>query len=286
VKCCGPGSEVSGRCDTGSCELPDGGANHDKRYRHCRQDLPGHWGGGRLVTVTPARRLTLSFDNGPHPELTPRVLDVLAAHLARAVFFMIGTQVTTSAGREIARRVVEAGHRIGNHTMTHGSPLGRLIDADAVAEIRLADEVLAEFAGEVPLFRPSGEGRLGPHVFSRASVEYLLGQGHTAVIWNSLPRDWEAPDGSWVSRALADLATRQHTMVVLHDVLPATVDRLGSFLDAVRNRGVEVTDEIPEDCVVISGGERRRLLHGLVADEVAIQPAAVGGENSNRPSFG
>jgi peptidoglycan-N-acetylglucosamine deacetylase len=218
------------------------------------------------VTDTPARQLTLSFDNGPHPELTPRVLDILAARSTRAVFFMIGTQVATSWGREIARRVLEAGHRIGNHTMTHGAPLGRRPDADAVAEIRLADQVLAEFAGDPPLFRPNGEGRLGPHVFCRAAVDYLQAHKHTVVTWNSVPRDWEDPAGSWVPRALDAIENRGHTMLVLHDVLSTTVDRLGSFLDTLRDRGVELTDDFPADCVVISGGRRLPALDELVAD--------------------
>lgn len=218
------------------------------------------------MTDTPARRLTLSLDNGPHPELTPRVLDILAAHSAPAVFFMIGTQLATSAGRDIARRVVEAGHRIGNHTMTHGAPLGRRTDADAVAEIRLADEVLAEFAGEIPLFRPNGEGNLGPHVFSPAAVDYLLAHRHTVVTWNSVPRDWEDPAGSWVPRALEAVGNQQHTLLVLHDVLSATVDRLGSFLNTLRDRGVEFTDEFPADCVVISGGRRLPALDGLISN--------------------
>ncbi|HXO52503.1 MAG TPA: polysaccharide deacetylase family protein [Mycobacterium sp.] len=218
------------------------------------------------MTVTPARRLTLTLDNGPHPELTPRVLDILAAHSARAVFFMIGTQLATSLGREIARRVVEAGHRIGNHTMTHGAPLGRRPDADAVAEIRLADEVLAEFACDPPLFRPNGEGRLGPHVFCPAAVGYLQAHQHTVVTWNSVPRDWEDPAGSWVPRALEAIENQQHTVLVLHDVLSTTVDRLGCFLDTLRERGVELTDDFPADCVVISGGRRLPALDGLVGD--------------------
>jgi peptidoglycan-N-acetylglucosamine deacetylase len=218
------------------------------------------------VTVTPARRLTLTLDNGPHPELTPRVLDILAAHSARAVFFMVGAQLAMSSGREIARRVIGAGHRIGNHTMTHGSPLGRRADSDAVAEIRLADEVLAEFAGDPPLFRPTGDGRLGPHIFSAASVDYLQAHQHTVVTWNSVPRDWEDPADAWVPRALEAIENRQHTMLVLHDVLPTTVDRLGSFLDTLRDRGVELTDDFPPDCVVISGGRRLPALDGLVSD--------------------
>ncbi|WP_445183583.1 polysaccharide deacetylase family protein [Pseudonocardia sp. Cha107L01] len=219
------------------------------------------------MTVTPARRLTLSLDNGPHPELTPRVLDVLAAHSARAVFFMIGAELATSSRREIARRVVDAGHRIGNHTMTHGAPLGGRPDADAVAEIRLADEVLAEFAGDIPLFRPNGDGCLGPHVFSPAAVDYLQAHKHTVVTWNCVPRDWEDPAGSWVPRAVEAIENQQHTMLVLHDVLAATVDRLGSFLDILGDRGVELTDEFPADCVVISGGRRLPALDGLVGSD-------------------
>jgi peptidoglycan/xylan/chitin deacetylase (PgdA/CDA1 family) len=238
------------------------------------------------MTLGSARRLTLSFDNGPHPELTPRVLDVLAAHSARAFFFMIGDQVTTPAGRRTARRVIEAGHWIGNHTMNHGTPLGRLTGADGVAEIRLADAALADFAGEIPLFRPNGEGSLGPHVFSRAVVEYLLDRGHTTVVWNSMPRDWEGSDGSWMSRALDDLATREHSMVVLHDVLAETVNRLDSFLEAVTERGVELSAEIPIDCVVTSSGQRRPPLNGLVADEAVIGHAAAGDESSNRVTSG
>jgi peptidoglycan/xylan/chitin deacetylase (PgdA/CDA1 family) len=182
------------------------------------------------------------------------------------VFFMVGTQAATPSGRDIARRVIEEGHRIGNHTMTHGVPLGRRPDADAVAEIRLADEVLAEFADEVPLFRPNGDGDLGPHVFSPAAVDYLLAHKHTVVTWNSVPRDWEDPAGSWVPRALEAVENQQDTMLVLHDVVPTTVERLGSFLDTLRDRGVEFTDEFPAGCVVISGGRRLPALDGLVSN--------------------
>ena len=219
-----------------------------------------------MKTRTPARRLTLSLDNGPDPEQTPRVLDILAERRIRAVFFMIGQRVATPSGREVARRVVEAGHRVGNHTMTHSTPLGLRPDDEAVAEIARADQALAEFAGDPPLFRPNaGFGRLGSHVFAPAAVDYLVGHGHTVVTWNSLPRDWEEPEGSWVARALESVEHTEHSMLVLHDVLAGTVDRLGLFLDTLRARGVEFTDEFPDDCVVISGGRRLPPLQGLVA---------------------
>lgn len=214
----------------------------------------------------PTRRLTLTLDNGPDLEQTPRVLDILAQRSIHAVFFLIGEKAATPAGREMVRRVVDAGHRIGNHTMTHGTPLGRRPDDEAVGEIARADEVLAEFASSPPLFRPNGgHGALGPHLFSPAAVDHLLAHGHTAVIWNIVPRDWEEPEGSWVPRALEAVEHAEHSMLVLHDVLATTVDRLGSFLDTLRDRGVEFTDEFPTDCVVISGGRRLPALHGLVS---------------------
>lgn len=220
------------------------------------------------MTADSARRLTLTLDNGPHPELTPQVLDTLAERSIRGTFFMVGAQAATPAGREVARQVYAAGHRIGNHTMTHTTPLGLRARNEAITEIRRADEVLAEFAGERPLFRPNGGGgRLGPHLFSPAAVDYLTAHGHTAVIWNCLPRDWEGPAGAWVDRALADLDSRRHSVIVLHDVLAETVGRLGAFLDAVRDRGIEITDELPEDCVVISDGRRHPALNGLVSQE-------------------
>lgn len=220
------------------------------------------------MTATPTRRLALSLDNGPDLEQTPRVLDILADRSIRAVFFMIGEKVATPAGRDIARRVVDAGHRVGNHTMTHGTPLGLRPDDEAVAEIAQADEVLAEFACDPPLFRPNASGRLGPYLLSPAAVNYLVRRGHTAVTWTSVPRDWEQPEGAWVQRALDAVEHTQHSMLVLHDFLATTVDRLGSFLDTLRDRGVEFTDEFPQDTVLISGGRRLPPLQGLVSTDV------------------
>jgi peptidoglycan/xylan/chitin deacetylase (PgdA/CDA1 family) len=78
--------------------------------------------------------------------------------------------------------------------------LGLRDDDEAIAEIARAGDVLAEFLGDPPLFRPNAGGELGAHVFSTAAVDYLVAHGYTAVTWNSVPRDWEATNGSWTSR--------------------------------------------------------------------------------------
>jgi peptidoglycan/xylan/chitin deacetylase (PgdA/CDA1 family) len=63
--------------------------------------------------------LTLTFDNGPDPETTPRVLDVLALRSIRSTFFVVGNKLSTPEGRGLARRAHEEGHWIGNHTWSH-----------------------------------------------------------------------------------------------------------------------------------------------------------------------
>jgi peptidoglycan/xylan/chitin deacetylase (PgdA/CDA1 family) len=210
------------------------------------------------------KQLTLSLDNGPDLEHTPRVLDILARRSIRAAFFMVGERVAAPGAWEVARRVVEAGHRVGNHTMTHGRPLGLRDDDEAIAEIARAGDVLAEFLGDPPLFRPNAGGELGPHVFSTAAVDYLVAHEYTAVTWNSVPRDWEATDGSWIPRALDDIERLDHTVVVLHDVLGSTVDHLEAFLDETAARGIEFSDEFPQDCVVIARGSPTPAIQGLI----------------------
>ena len=100
-------------------------------------------------------RLTLSFDNGPEPGATPHVLDILKARGIATTFFVIGEKLR--AHRALAERALAEGHWVGNHTLTHGTPLGRRTAAEARAEIEDADAFLA---GLNPhrLFRPNGGG--------------------------------------------------------------------------------------------------------------------------------
>jgi hypothetical protein len=68
--------------------------------------------------------LTLSFDNGPDPEVTPRVLDILRARSLRSTFFVLGRKLGDPVGQDLARRIRAEGHGIANHTFTHTVPLG------------------------------------------------------------------------------------------------------------------------------------------------------------------
>jgi peptidoglycan/xylan/chitin deacetylase (PgdA/CDA1 family) len=212
------------------------------------------------------KRLTLSFDNGPFPDVTPGVLEALASRHLRATFFVCGKDLRDPARRELAQRAHETGHRIGNHTLTHRIELGASADPAAPArEIGEAQALFGELAAPERWFRPYGAGGvLGPRLLSPAAVKYLTEGAYSCVLWNSVPRDWENPAG-WPERALADALRQDWTLVVLHDIPSGAMRALPSFLDAVLERGVEITHELPPACVPIRAGRVVGSLDGLVA---------------------
>ena len=211
------------------------------------------------------KRLTLTFDNGPTPEFSPTVLDVLAERDLTTTFFVVGTDFRRSGRRELVERARDAGHRIGNHTMTHSVLLGATDDPAAPEkEIAQNQQLLGDLAAQERFFRPWGNGGiLGPHLLSRGAVDHLERGGYTLVLWNSIPRDWEDATG-WPDRARADIEKNDWTVVVLHDNSPA-VDALAGFLDSVIADGVELRTDFPDDCVPIRRGVRTGSLDGLVA---------------------
>ena len=200
-------------------------------------------------------RVTLSFDNGPDPEVTPRVLDILRDRGVLAQFFVLGKHLVEPAGQRLVARAHAEGHRVGNHSFSHVTPLGKDLRADAVAhEIAATEALLAPLVPGAKRFRPfGGGGVLGQHLLSRSAVGYLVSHGYTCVLWNCVPRDWVEP-AAWAGRALADCATREHTVVVLHDIPHACLAGLAGFIDAARDRGMTLVPELPIACTPIVDG--------------------------------
>jgi peptidoglycan/xylan/chitin deacetylase (PgdA/CDA1 family) len=201
------------------------------------------------------QRVTLSFDNGPDPEVTPHVLDVLADRGVTAHFFVLGKHLVEPARRRLVERARDEGHLIGNHSFSHATPLGVDPRPDAaLREIAATEALLTPIVPGPRRFRPfAAGGVLGRHLLSRRAVDYLVEHAYTCVLWNSVPRDWVEPD-AWVPRALADCAARAHTMVVLHDIPGACLAGVAGFIDAARQRGMQFVSEVPDDCAPIVEG--------------------------------
>lgn len=200
-------------------------------------------------------RVTLSFDNGPS-RATGDVLDVLAARRIRASFFVVGEPLRRPGARALAERIVAEGHRLGNHSLTHSTPLGVRDDpAEAEREIDEMQALLGELVPGERFFRPfGGGGIIDRNLLGRRAVERLVAGEYTCVLWNSVPRDWEDPEG-WPEVCLADVATRPWSLVVLHDLPTGAMARLPDFLDQLDARGIELTHELPDECVPLRRGK-------------------------------
>ncbi len=207
--------------------------------------------------------VALSFDNGPDPEVTPLVLDVLARRGVKASFFVLGMHLASRERMKFAERAAAEGHRIGNHSFTHRVPLGNDPAPDAVErEIGATERLLGSLAQNPKLFRPfGGGGKIGPHLLSPAAVDHLVSNHYTCVLWNSVPEDWIDQD-AWVDRAIADAASRSHTLVVMHDILRRAMSHLDRFIGALLDEGHRITDAFPAECIPIERGEIVREIYG------------------------
>ncbi len=211
-------------------------------------------------------QVTLSFDNGPDPVVTDRVLDVLARRDLKASFFAVGDRLADPAAGRALVRAREAGHLIGNHTFTHGLPLGEDLRADAVEqEIIATERALAQLGLTTRLFRPHGKGgQLGPHLLSRAARDYLAAEHYTCVMWNCVPGDWRDEAG-WVDTALAACAREPETLVVLHDYVASTAANLDRFCGALLEAGHSIRQAFPRSCLPMRDGIATSALVAMVA---------------------
>lgn len=201
------------------------------------------------------RDVTLTFDNGPEPDVTPGVLDVLARTEVLASFFVLGKKIADPARRKLAERAAAEGHWIANHTYSHETPLGNLPGRDVPeAEIGRTQALIGDFAHPDRLFRPfGGGGALGPHLLSRPVADYLIEGRYTCVLWNAIPRDWADPDG-WVETAMDLIAPLDHALIVVHDLPTGAMAHLERFIDRVRDAGGTFRQDFPGDCVPLRRG--------------------------------
>jgi peptidoglycan/xylan/chitin deacetylase (PgdA/CDA1 family) len=201
--------------------------------------------------------LTLSFDNGPTPDVTPLVLDVLARRGVRSTFFVIGEKLDRPGHRALAERAHTEGHWIGNHTWSHSLPFGLMAADAAKSEFDRTQDAIGSLVHAHRYFRPYGQGgNLDNRLLSRDVVAHLASQRATLVLWSALPRDWNDPDG-WVERALGQVAVRPWSLMVLHDLPTGAMRHLDRFLGLIEDRGGRIRQDFPPDCTPMVDGEMR-----------------------------
>ena len=169
--------------------------------------------------------VALTFDDGPHPGTTDRLLDGLRERGARATFFLVGKEI---AGREeLVKRMAAEGHQVGNHTWSHVRLSGRTA-SEIAAEVRQTEEVLEELLGEGVYWLRPPYGLVDEAAETAVTVPM--------VKWSVDPRDWESRNTDQVVRAVRS-AVQPNSIVLLHDIYPTSVEAALQVIDALQREG-------------------------------------------------
>lgn len=173
--------------------------------------------------------LALTFDDGPHPANTPRLLDLLKAKNVKATFYVVGTNAKRYP--EIMRRIVAEGHEIGNHSVTH--PNLSKLSADGVRnELRVCHEAIVAATGVAPRTMRPPYGAITSAQKSWIKKEF----GYSSILWSVDPLDWKKPGSSVVASRLVSGAS-PGGILLAHDIHAGTIDAMPSTIDQLLARG-------------------------------------------------
>jgi peptidoglycan/xylan/chitin deacetylase (PgdA/CDA1 family) len=180
--------------------------------------------------MTRSNSIYLTFDDGPDAEHTPRVLDLLALHGAKATFFLRGDNAERNA--ELARRLVKSGHALGNHSYSHPS-FGQLAWRRQVEEIERTDRLLESFDGRKKhAFRPP-YGKL-----TLQTLALCLWRRQRVALWTHDSLDFRLDTQAIVQR-LQELRVRGGDIVLFHDDGVPGIAALEQVLPVWRAAGFE-----------------------------------------------
>jgi peptidoglycan/xylan/chitin deacetylase (PgdA/CDA1 family) len=173
--------------------------------------------------------ICLTFDDGPDPVHTPRLLDVLKEYKAPATFFVIGQHAERYP--ELIRRIVAEGHAMGNHSFTHSEPSATSTQK-LLTEVRKTREILLGLTGQAPaIFRPP-KGKLTAN-----KLWALWRAGQTVVLWNADPKDYASQSTEEVRTWFEKNPLRAGNLVLMHDNQPFAADVLPELITTARRRG-------------------------------------------------
>ena len=188
------------------------------------------------------KEVVLTFDDGPLPPYTNKVLDILASQCVKATYFIVG--VMARSNPELVRRVYEHGHTVGTHSMNHPLRFRGLGLERAKLQVDSGIAATAAALGDAtklaPFFRYPGFGNSAP------VDAYVMSQG--LMIWGAdMPADdWRRISAREVAkRAVQRLEAKGKGVLLLHDIHARTVEALPIILSELKERGVRIVHVVP-----------------------------------------
>ncbi|MBM7567135.1 polysaccharide deacetylase family protein [Paenibacillus sacheonensis] len=184
-----------------------------------RKDRHFYESRGDIIWELPLERkeLALTFDDGPDPETTIQILDLLKQYRAKATFFVIGFRVQKYP--DIIKREIAEGHEVANHTYNHVYFSKGIKRNTIQEEIERTDRSLIDLTGRKPhLFRPPGG------FYSDATIDVARRLGYTTVLWSwhQDTEDWRSPGVRHIVNKVLKNA-RSGDIVLLHDYISGSV---------------------------------------------------------------
>ncbi len=203
---------------------------HDRRYYESR---------GEVVWDVPMseKLIAFTFDDGPNPETTPQVLELLKQYEAKATFFVIGYRIDKYP--DIVRREIAEGHEVANHTDNHIYFTRNVSEKTIAQEIGNVQQKLKQVTGQAcPWFRPPG-GFYNDKVI-RIAKQY----GYKVILWSwhQDSKDWKSPGVNHIANKVLKNA-RNGDIVLLHDHVEGssqTVEALKIILPELIERGFRI----------------------------------------------
>jgi peptidoglycan/xylan/chitin deacetylase (PgdA/CDA1 family) len=213
--------------------------------------VPPGTGPAQSLRVTGSRTVALTFDDGPDPVQTPKILAMLDQYQIKATFCLVGRQVQKHP--EIVRQIVAAGHTLCNHTWNHSLTIGTEKPAQIRADLQKTSAAIRAAApgAKIPFFRAPGGN------FTDRLVSVAYGEQMTSLYWQVDPRDWDhstdADDAAHIDRVIAAVEkdVKPGSIILSHDFgQPDTIAAYEKLLPWLTERfeiGLPVPPPVPSD---------------------------------------
>lgn len=180
---------------------------------------------GNGSTKTEAKKIALTFDDGPNESFTEMLLEGLKKRNVKATFFLLGKEAEKNP--ELVKKIYEDGHLIGNHSYSHVN-LSELNDEEALGQINHTNQIIFEITGYYPEFIRPPFGRIKEGLsYEPEMIE---------VLWNVDARDWETDDTGYVVQKIVSDA-EENGIILLHDASASSVQAAFAVIDILKERG-------------------------------------------------
>lgn len=176
---------------------------------------------------TSGKRVALTFDDGPHPKNTMKIIDLLNQYDAKATFFMLGNRVDFYP--DIAKKVADEGHELGNHTWNH-KDLSTLSKEEGIQEVEKTNEIIRSTTGrESTVFRP-------PYGAVNGQVQNSISS--PAIFWTIDTLDWKSRNPNEILKIVKE-NVKDGSIILMHDIHETSVQAVEPILKYLKAEGYE-----------------------------------------------